>query len=91
MKEFDIFLRALEERLGFKKGYFGSRKYSIPNSKFPAYKELTFEVWHIDKNETKLISRVQSTKKEINEEEAEQNKRYLLKETYKNMLSFYGI
>lgn len=94
MKQFDIFLRALEERLGPKKGFFRYRKCTTPNSKFPAYKNIVFEVWHIEgynDYNTKLISKVQITAKETSPEEVEQDENHLLMETYKNILALYGI
>lgn len=91
MKEFDIFLRALEERLGFKKGVFIYKKCTIPNSKFPAYKDISFEVWHVEGSYNTLISIVQTTKKETTDEEIKESENYLLMNTYKNMLKFYGI
>ena len=48
METIDIFLRALERRLGFKEKFFVCRRSTTIDEKFHAYKKYVMEIWCID-------------------------------------------
>ena len=54
----DIFLRALEHRLGFKDKFFVCNTSSVNDNKFPAYKVSTLEIWCVDGSYKERISTV---------------------------------
>ena len=94
MKTLNIFLKALEETLGTKRGFFVPRKTSEA-CRFSAYKKIILEVWCIDGSYETLISKVEAVgKSSISNttiEEQENLEDNIIKDTIKNILKYYGI
>lgn len=53
MKAIDIFLRAIEESRGMKKGVLISKTSTTTNSKFPAYTDTLLEIYEMSSNDDK--------------------------------------
>ena len=90
MKTLNIFLKALEETLGNKRGFYVPKKTSLA-CKFPAYKRIVLEVWCVDGSYETLISKVDITEKSTTIEEQENLEDKVIKDTIKNILKYYGI
>lgn len=87
----ELFLRALEHRLGFKDKFFVCTTSSVKNDTFPAYKTIKMEIWCVDGSYNELISTVQIVDRITNDEEKAIAEQKILTNTYENLLSFYGI
>ena len=92
MDALNIFLEALEHRLGFKDKFFISKSDTVANDKFPAYKTYKLEVWCVDGTTyNECISTATITQRVVNPEEKSDIERKLLRATFENLLNFYGI
>ena len=91
MKELDIFLTALENRLGFKHGRYVQREHTVPDEKFRAIKTKTLEVWFILGEYKQCISEVSITNRMVNDVEIKDVNKTILLKTYENILKWYGI
>lgn len=91
METIDIFLRALERRLGFKEKFFVCRRSTTIDEKFHAYKKYVMEIWCIDGSYNHNISTVQIVERVTTQEEKQQIEIKLLGQTYENILRYYGI
>lgn len=89
LKSLEVFLKALEDALTFKRGYFIPIIATI-NSKFPAIKIIKLEVYCIDDSYRKCIS---SEKYSFNSSEVSKETAIdvIIGITIKNILKFYGI
>ena len=69
MEALDIFLRALEHRLGFKDKFFVCKSETTSDIKFPAYKTCKLEIWCSDGNYNERISTVVTKQRYVSQEE----------------------
>lgn len=89
-KSLDIFLRALEKALTFKKNYYIVHKITTSNLKFPVIKNIKISVYCTGKAYKECICTVekQYNSSDIDESEILEE---LTVEVIENMLKFYGL
>ena len=90
MKELDIFLKALSNRMKEKRGTYISRLTKKP-SKFGAVQTYTLEVWCVDGENKQLISSASRTENIVSLEAEAELRQLLVQETIENILKWYGL
>ena len=90
MGAIDLFLKALENTLGNKRGFYIASGCTL-DCKFPAYKQMIERVWAIDGEYKVLISEVSITGKYTTTEEQLELKSKVIQKTFENILKYYGI
>lgn len=90
MKELDIFLKALSNRMKGKRGTYISRLIKKP-SKFGAIQTYTLEVWCVDGENKQLISSTSRTENVVSLEAEAELRQLLVQETIENILKWYGL
>ena len=93
MSPLQVFLLALEERLNSEGEHKGSfvTKQNIELCSFKAYKRFTQQVWLIDGNYKKIITKVEYTAKVVTEEEKNSALNTLYHLAITEVLKYYGI
>ena len=90
MKELDIFLKALSNRMNGKRGIYIPRLTKKP-SKFGAVQTYTLEVWCVDGESKQLISSASRTENVVSLEAEAELRQLLVQETIENILKWYGL
>ena len=90
MKELDIFLKALSNRMKEKRGTYIPRLAKKP-SKFGAVQTYTLEVWCVDGEDKQLISSASRTENVVSLEVEAELRQLLIQETIENILKWYGL
>ena len=90
MKELDIFLKALSNRMKEKRGTYIPRLTKKP-SKFGAVQTYTLEVWCVDGDNKQLISSASRTENVVSLEAEAELRQLLVQETIENILKWYGL
>lgn len=90
MKELDIFLKALSNRMKEKRGTYIPRLTKKP-SKFGAVQTYTLEVWCVDGENKQLISSASRTENVVSLEAEAELRQLLVQETIENILKWYGL
>lgn len=90
MKELDIFLKVLSNRMKEKRGTYIPRLTKKP-SKFGAVQTYTLEVWCVDGENKQLISSASRTENVVSLEAEAELRQLLVQETIENILKWYGL
>ena len=90
MKELDIFLKALSNRMKGNQSTYIPRLTKKP-SKFGAVKTYTLEVWCVDGKNKQLISSTSRTENMVSLEVEVELMQLLIQETIENILKWYGL
>lgn len=90
MKELDIFLKALSNRMKGKRDTYIPRLTKKP-SKFGAVQTYTLEVWCVDGESKQLISSASRTENVVSLEAEAELRQLLIQETIENILKWYGL
>lgn len=90
MKELDIFLKALSNRMKGNQSTYIPRLTKKP-SKFGAVQTYTLEVWCIEGEDKQLISSASRTKNVVSLEVEAELRQLLIQETIENILKWYGL
>ena len=90
MKELDIFLKALSNRMKGKRGIYIPRLTKKP-SKFGAVQTYTLEVWCVDGENKQLISSTSRTENVVSLEAEAKLRQLWVQETIENILKWYGL
>lgn len=90
MKELDIFLKALSNRMKGNQSTYIPRLTKKP-SKFGAVQTYTLEVWCVDVEGKQLISSASRTENVVSLEVEAKLRQLLIQETIENILKWYGL
>lgn len=90
MRELKLFIEALEELFTDKNTHFIINKVSTP-SRFPAYTNVSLNVYEKTNQSETIISTVEETGKTVTAEEKTELENLIIKKSIKNILEYYGI